>query len=60
MDPMTRLLIRMAQWYRNPPSPRVLAILGAVLALAVVLVLIERFVGWPDWLRSEPVPVRRM
>jgi hypothetical protein len=60
MDPLTRLLIRLAQWYRNPPSRQWLYILGVVLVFSVALVAVERFVGWPDWLRSEPVPIRRM
>jgi hypothetical protein len=59
MDPLTRLLIRMAQWHRNPPSARYLAILGVVLAVAALLVLIERGIGWPDWLTTQPVPIRR-
>ncbi|MGG5819271.1 hypothetical protein [Falsiroseomonas sp. HW251] len=58
MDPLTRLLIRLSQWFRNPPSRNHLAILGVVLVVAVVLVTIERSVGWPDWARTDPVPIR--
>jgi hypothetical protein len=58
MDPMTRLFIQMAQWLRNPPSRSYLYILAIVIAVAVSLALVERYVGWPDWARSEPVPIR--
>ncbi len=60
MDFFTRLLIQMMQWLRNPPSRSYLWILAIVIAIAVSLALIERYVGWPDWARTEPVPIRRM
>ena len=50
MDPMTRILIRLSQWLRRPPSRR----------QAIAIVLVERHVGWPDWAQSERVPIRRM
>jgi hypothetical protein len=58
MDPMTRLLLRLAQWYRNPPSRRWLWIAGITVVASLLLVGIERFVGWPDWATSQPVPMR--
>lgn len=60
MDPLTRLLIRLSQWYRRPPSPRRIAIILVVLAVAAVIVAVERFVGWPDWATTERTPIRRM
>ena len=43
-------LLRMARWARNPPSMgRVKLVLGVV-AWCIGLVVMERFVGWPDWL----------
>jgi hypothetical protein len=46
-------LLRMAQWARNPPSPgRVKLVLGVV-AACLLLVLLERLVGWPEWLTVE-------
>ena len=60
MDPLTRLLFRLVQWYRNPPSRQYLWIAAIAIALSVAVVLFERVFGWPDWLRTEPVPVRRM
>jgi hypothetical protein len=59
MDPMTRLLIRMAQWFRHPPSPSRIRLILLVLALSAAIVLIERYVGWPDWMSTERMPIRR-
>jgi hypothetical protein len=60
MDPLTRILLRLAQWYRNPPSRRYLWIAGVAIAASVAIVLLERVFGWPDWLRTERVPIRRI
>lgn len=60
MDPFTRILIQVAQWYRNPPSRRYVYILAVVVVASVAIASFERFIGWPDWLRTEPVPIRRM
>lgn len=52
-------LLRMAKWARKPPSPgRVKLVLGVV-GLCLLLVAIERFVGWPDWARVERLPRMR-
>ncbi|RMD47097.1 MAG: hypothetical protein D6832_06675 [Alphaproteobacteria bacterium] len=55
-----RWLIRAARWAHRPPSWQrvklVLGIIAAVLALAAV----ERFIGWPDWLRAERVRPRKI
>jgi hypothetical protein len=43
-------LLRAKRWAQNPPSAgRVRLVLG-VIALCLVLVAVERFIGWPDWL----------
>ncbi|WP_426956622.1 hypothetical protein [Muricoccus radiodurans] len=60
MDPYTRLLFLMARWWRNPPSRRALIAMGVALAVCILLVTVERTVGWPDWLRTERVPMRRL
>jgi hypothetical protein len=60
MDPMTRLFLQLAHWVRNPPSRTHAIVMLVALVAAVALVLVERFVGWPDWLRSDPVPIRRV
>jgi hypothetical protein len=60
MDPMTRLLIRLAQWFRNPPPRSRIVLMLVVVAVAIGIALIERRVGWPAWAQSERVPIRRM
>lgn len=51
-----RHLWRMARWARNPPSEgRVKLVLG-VIAVCVVIVLLERLVGFPDWLVPQRLP----
>ncbi|MBO9401644.1 hypothetical protein J7399_11920 [Shimia sp. R9_1] len=49
-----RHLIRMSQWARNPPSEKRVKLVFGVIILCIVLVLIERFVGWPDALTLDP------
>lgn len=43
-------LLRMAKWARNPPSWGRVLLVATVVALCLALVLVERLVGWPDWL----------
>ena len=46
-------LLRAKRWAQNPPSEgRVKLVLG-VIALCLILVGIEYFVGWPDWMVVE-------
>jgi hypothetical protein len=45
--------MRMSQWARNPPGGgRVKLVLGVV-AVCIALVLVEKFIGWPDWLTTN-------
>jgi hypothetical protein len=60
MDPFTRMLIRLVEVYRNPPSRTWMIIFAVVVVAGVSLALVERYVGWPDWARTEPVPIRRI
>lgn len=56
---MNRWLIRMAMWARRPPSEsRVKLVLG-VIAIGIAIVLIEKFIGWPDWATADPRGMRR-
>jgi hypothetical protein len=48
-------LLRAKRWAQNPPSAGRVRLVLAVLAVCVVLVVIERTVGWPDWLTVEPM-----
>jgi hypothetical protein len=47
-------LLRMKRWVQNPPSPARVKLVLAVVTVCVLLVLIERTMGWPDWLTTEP------
>lgn len=56
VDPLARLLIRLAQWLRHPPSPRAVGIMAATILLALAIVLFERLHGWPEWLTVNQGP----
>ncbi len=43
-------LIRMARWARNPPGWRKIMLYGGIILACLLLVAVERFIGWPDWL----------
>lgn len=43
-------LIRASRWARNPPSARRVILVFGVIAACLLVVGIERGVGWPDWL----------
>jgi hypothetical protein len=51
-------LIRMAHWARRPPSARRVALVAGVALACLVLVAIERGLGWPDWLTLDPAGPR--
>jgi hypothetical protein len=53
-----RWFIRMSQWARHPPSWGQVKLYAAVIAACLVLVAVERFIGWPDWLTVERMPKR--
>ncbi|NUB43207.1 hypothetical protein GEU84_002325 [Fertoebacter nigrum] len=46
-------LMRMARWARHPPSWGRVKLVAAVVALCLLLVGIEVFLGWPDWLTTH-------
>ena len=48
--------IRMSKWARNPPSKRMVKLVFGILAVAIAIFLIERYIGWPDWLSLERTP----
>lgn len=51
-----RLLPRLAMWIRRPPSPRRMLIIAIVVATALAIAGIERYVGWPEALTVERLP----
>jgi len=58
MDPMIRWGIRLAQWFRHPPSPRTVMIGLVAISAALIIIGIERFWGWPVWLTLGDHPPR--
>jgi hypothetical protein len=46
-------LLRASKWARHPPSPRMVKLVLAIVALAVALVVLEKLGWWPDWARLE-------
>lgn len=51
-------LLRASRWARNPPAMGRVKLVLAVVALCAVLFVIERYVGWPDWLSVDRPPRR--
>lgn len=51
-----RILPRLAIWIRRPPSPRRMLLIAIVVAAALAIVGIEKYVGWPDALTVERLP----
>ncbi|MEL6509230.1 MAG: hypothetical protein AAFQ32_05535 [Pseudomonadota bacterium] len=45
-----RWMVRAARWARNPPSEKMVKLVFGIIAAGLVLVGIEYFIGWPDWL----------
>lgn len=45
--------IRMMQWVRHPPPVWKVILVLCVIAACVALFLVERYVGWPDWLTTQ-------
>ena len=58
MDPMIRWGIRLTQWFRNPPSPRTVALVIGLVAICLLIVGVERIYGWPAWLTLGDQPPR--
>lgn len=51
-------LIRASRWARNPPSPRMVKLVFAIIALGLALVALEKLGLWPDWATLERRPGR--
>lgn len=47
-------LLRMSRWARHPPSAARVKLVVAVVVLCFALVIVERYLGWPDALTLEP------
>ena len=42
-------LTRAKRWAQNPPSEGRVKLVFGVVAICLVIVGVEYFVGWPDW-----------
>jgi hypothetical protein len=56
MDFQVRMLLRLLMWFRRPPSRQTLWIIGTVLVVSVSVALVERGLGWPEWLTVDSSP----
>ena len=45
-----RHLLRMAKWARHPPSAKRVRLVFAIVVICIALYVIDRLVGWPDFL----------
>jgi hypothetical protein len=46
-------LMRAKRWVQNPPSEGRVKLVFGVVAICLVIVGIEYFVGWPDWMTVD-------
>ena len=53
-----RLLMRAKLWVQNPPSAKRVKLVFGAIALALLVVALERFGFWPDWAQTERIPRR--
>ena len=51
-------LLRAAKWARHPPSPRMVALVLAIIAAGLVMVALQWLGWWPDWATIDPRPIR--
>lgn len=56
-----RLLLRMAQWARTPPSAARVKLVALVIALCLGLLAVETWIGWPAaWQAQRPLAPRML
>lgn len=56
MDQQMRILLRLVQWLRHPPSRGFVRILVAVVVASLLILGLERLFGWPEWLTVNRGP----
>lgn len=56
MDLFLRLLLQMSRWSRQRPSRHLVILVCVTVAVILVIVGIERFIGWPDALTVNKLP----
>ena len=55
-----RWLLRAYRWVRNPPSPRTVKQILALIAVLLTLAAVEQFFGWPEALTPSGDPRGRV
>ncbi|GFE66644.1 hypothetical protein KIN_37180 [Litoreibacter roseus] len=53
-----RWLLRAKRWAQNPPSEKQVKLFLVILAACIAIGLIEHYIGWPDWAKTERARVR--
>ncbi|MCI2393691.1 hypothetical protein [Aliiroseovarius sediminis] len=53
-----RWFMRMSRWARRPPSAKRVKLVFFVLAICLLLVVIEKLFGTPDWMQIERLRFR--
>lgn len=46
-------LMRAAKWVRNPPSPKMVKLVFAIIAAGLAMLAMEKLGMWPDWATME-------
>jgi len=60
MDVFARLLLYMSRWSRERPSRNLVITVCIAVAMILVVVSFEHFVGWPEFLTVNKLPRRPM
>jgi hypothetical protein len=42
-------LLRAVKWVKNPPSPKMVKLVFAIIAAGLAMLLLEKLGMWPDW-----------
>lgn len=53
-----RWMMRAKRLAQSPPSWGRVKFVMAIIAVCIVVFLIERYVGWPDWAQRDRMPRR--
>lgn len=54
-----RWMMRAKRWAQNPPSPRRVALVFAVIAACLALWGVEKTMGLPEWMQVESLNARK-
>lgn len=54
-----RWMLRAVKWARNPPSPKRVKFVFGIIAVCIIIYLVERYIGLPDWMSIDSRVGRR-